>query len=137
MSSNLPGLDDVARHGHIFRRGSRIARRMVVRDDDGGGVAADGFAKQLGHANDRGVETAHVDRGHGQHAIARVEQHHAQVLLLQHAHLAHQQVGRIGGRSNLNAIVRRGDRQAAAQFKRGFQRGDFGFRPGRVLLADR
>src|SRR5581483_1425359 len=89
---HLAGLGDLASNLNVLVRGGGVAARVVVYDDKRRGVLANRLAEQLGHAHDRGVQTAAVDRGRRQDLVLRIEQHHAQMLLLKEHHLWHQQV---------------------------------------------
>ena len=98
-----------------------------------GGILANRLAEDLGHANHGGVQAAHVHDRRGQHPVARVEQHHAHLLLLQQRHLVHQDVGGFGWRADLRTLVRCRRLQSAAQLEGGLDLDDFG-RPQALLL---
>jgi hypothetical protein len=46
-SEQVPGRHDLHREGHIGRRGRRIARRVIMDRDEGGGVLADRITKHF------------------------------------------------------------------------------------------
>jgi hypothetical protein len=104
-------------HSPYNRRRARIARGVVVNDDDRRAVALDGVAENLAHPDVRGVEAPNVHRIRSNQSVARVEVQHPKVLLLQVGHLGHQELRHVGGRAHDKAILRRGQQHTAAQFQ--------------------
>ena len=70
-------------HVDIVVAGRRIARGVVVDEDEPRGVEPDRVAEELSDPHQRGRDVAAVDRGHGPHAVAGVEQYHPQLLARQ------------------------------------------------------
>jgi hypothetical protein len=114
--------NDFAGHNDVFRGGRGVARRVVVRDNEGGAVLPQRIAKNLADADEAGVEGADVHRGDGQHVVLGVEEDEAQLLLLQKGHLGHQELGRVGWGANLWPVGGRGDEKPPAQPEGGLQR---------------
>ena len=84
-AEELAGLNKVSSQRNIFRTRRRVARRVLMHDDDARTVGADRFAEQLGYPHHGGVETALVDGLDALHAIAGVEQNDAELFLLEEA----------------------------------------------------
>src|SRR3954471_17826252 len=77
----------------VLGRRRRVARGMVVDEDDPRGVEADGVAEQLPDPDQRRRDVADVHAGHTLHDVLRVEAEHAQLLSLEPAHLGQEPVG--------------------------------------------
>ena len=87
----------------VVRRRRRVARRMVVDEDDAGRVEPDRVAEELADPDQRRRHVALVDRRDAQDVVLRVEHHDPQLLALEPAHLEDQPVG---------DVVRAADRPA-------------------------
>ena len=55
---NLPGFDQLAGDADILRAWGRIARRMIVRDGNGGGSVLNGSSKNFPWMNQGGIRDA-------------------------------------------------------------------------------
>ena len=77
----------------VVGRRRRVAGRVVVDEDDAGGVEPDRVAEQLADAHQRRADVALVDRRDPQDVVLRVEHHDPQLLALEAAHLEDQAVG--------------------------------------------
>ena len=95
-----------------------ITRRMVVKDHDGRRLADDGFPEHLARFNGRGIERSDRDDGCSQHAVFRVEQHHAEVLRGTRSECGQQKFGRCPRRSKLQPVAWRMRQRSPADFKR-------------------
>jgi hypothetical protein len=76
----------------VVRRGRRVARGVVVDEDDARCVPTDRVAEQLADPDEAGRHVAAVDRDDPEHDVLRVQDHHAQLLGLQAAHLEHKAI---------------------------------------------
>ena len=63
---------------------------MVMGDDDGRGVLADGQAEDLGNADDAGVHVADVEGFLGENTVPPIERDHYQVFLIESVHFVAQ-----------------------------------------------
>src|SRR5438093_1444596 len=77
----------------VFGAGAGVAAGVVVDDDDGGGAGDDGVFEHLARVDEAAVKDADGDDAGLHHAVLGVEQEAAEVLLLQVAHLGHEEVG--------------------------------------------
>lgn len=72
-AEQLAGRRELLSKGNIFGTGARIARRVVVGDDDRCGAVDDGIAKNLARMGEDAVERADGDRALGNESLAAVE----------------------------------------------------------------
>ena len=79
----------------VVRRRRRVARRVVVDEDDAGRVEPDRVAEELADPDQRRRHVALVDGRHAQDVVLRVEHHDPQLLALEPAHLEDQPVGHV------------------------------------------
>jgi hypothetical protein len=70
----LAGFDNSASDLHVFRRGGRVAGRVVVRQDECRCIFSDGFTKNLADANDGRVRITHINGSRAEDVIFGVEQ---------------------------------------------------------------
>ena len=120
---HFSGTDDLMRDQNVFRARCWIARWMIMAYNQGSTVATDGLFEDFTHTNHRGIERANVDRRDRLNPIFGVEQHGAQMFLIQVAHLQQQQIGDIGRTLDLPARQSIAARDARPQFDRGFELG--------------
>ncbi len=129
MSSRRPAASASAVRWRSSGRRCRIARRMVVDEDQPGRVEPDGVAEQLADADQRRRHVALVDGRHAEDVVLRVEQDGPQLLALEPAHLEDQPVGDVVRAADGPARGGPVGQQPTAELERGDQL-------GRARLAD-
>ena len=125
-AQELTGLHHLAGHVHVVAAGRGVAGGVVVHDDEGRTALADSLAEELAYPHQGGVDVALVDLGHGQHLVLGVQEEDSQVLLIEEAHLGHDEVSHILGRLHRRSLLGLGGEQAAAQLKGGLHLGRLG-----------
>jgi hypothetical protein len=108
----LSRLDDLPRDENILGRGGWIAARVVMGDDHGGGIEAQCFFEHLADADHGGIHRATVDFRDLQQPIFGVKARDPQLLLVEGHHLGHEELGDIGRRLDLEAVLVAGDGKA-------------------------
>src|SRR5260221_899527 len=73
----LASLAQLLSRADVLRRGGRVARGMVVHDEDRGAGARDGWLVDLGYAHDAGVDRALIDGMLADDAVLGVQTEHA------------------------------------------------------------
>src|SRR5213594_2805584 len=81
-----------------------IAGGMVVYEDDVRSLLAYGVTKDFRHANDGAMHVALICLTNAHHLVARVQQDHSQVLLLEQRHLGSHESKDIFGRAHCGAL---------------------------------
>ena len=87
---------------------------MVMCNNHPCAVDTQSISEQLSYSYYSGIETALVNRGHLYHSIFGVQEQQSQVLLLQQAHLDHNEVCRVRWTADLRAFFDRFDHTASA-----------------------
>ena len=120
------GGEGLGRQVQVVGRRRRVARRVVVDEDDARRVEPDRVAEELADADERGADVALVDGRDAQHVVLRVEQHDAQLLALEPAHLEDQPVRDVARAADRPAAGRPVGQQPSAELERGDQLGRTG-----------
>ena len=116
-----PGGDRLGGEVEVVGARRRVAGRVVVAQDDAGGVEPDGVAEQLPHPHQRRGDVAHVDRRHALDDVLRVEAQHPELLALEAAHLEEQAVRDVARRPDRPAPGRPLRHRPPSQLERGRQ----------------
>ena len=127
-AQQLTRLLHLARDVHIGIGGTRIARGMIVHEDDGVGLPRQRGPERLARMKETFVERAARHFLHGQHLVLRVEADDADALVIEQPHLVAEQARDVAGVVDgaclgLGAVHTRGD-------------GERGLEPDRLGLAD-
>ena len=121
-----PGGERLGRQVQVVRRRGRVARRVVVDQDDASRVEPDRVAEQLTDTNQRRGHVALVDRRDAQDVVLRVEHDHAQLLALETAHLEDQPVCHVVRAADRPACRGPVRQQPSSELEGGHQLGGLG-----------
>jgi hypothetical protein len=77
-AEELAGADESTRELDVVDAGRRVTTRVIVRNDDGGGVGQDGDLEDFARMDDRRVELAAADFVVRDDAVLRGETEHAE-----------------------------------------------------------
>ena len=72
--------------GDVFSGGGRVTAGVIVREGDGEGVSADGFAEDFGDACRGGVDGTSIEGGLGEDVVFGVQDEETDFFLLEEFH---------------------------------------------------
>ena len=117
-AQNAPSVYELAGHGAVFRRRSRVAGRVIVHENQRGGTLPYRGSEDLARVDERCVQDAARHENLAYHAMARVQEQRVELLLRQivqpRAHAA-KDVGRAPDPVGATLRLRRG---TSSQFER-------------------
>src|SRR6266550_3339458 len=115
--------EGLGRQVEVVRRRRRVARRVVVDEDEPGRVEPDGVPEELPDADERGRHVALVDGSHPKHDVLRVQEDDPQLLALEAAHLEDKPIRDVGRGPDRPAAGRPVGEEATAELERRRQLG--------------